>query len=108
MPSLNESFFYIFSAMKIQRVSANNTEALNFSVNEARNFSSQNDWMEITLPSEVLIGKGEKIEKFTLALNLILSLGLWGFRFFFSQTKRGDLLKKIPIILITELEIMVF
>ncbi|XP_068737283.1 adhesion G-protein coupled receptor D1-like [Montipora capricornis] len=45
-------------AIKIQKVAANNKEALVFSVTETPFFSPEEDWAGITLPSEVLRGTG--------------------------------------------------
>ena len=46
-----------FSEMKIQRLAANNTDPLVFSVNNTTQ-QFEEDWVGIELPSEILKGKG--------------------------------------------------
>ena len=70
--------------MKIQKVAANNKEALVFSVTETPYFSPEEDWAGITLPSEVLRGEGKRT-LFNLVCSIIL-FGHWGFFFFLSTT----------------------
>ncbi|XP_068705481.1 adhesion G protein-coupled receptor L3-like isoform X2 [Montipora foliosa] len=48
-------------AMKIHKVATNNKDELLFSVKETTNFSTEEDWTSITLPSGVLKGNGSVV-----------------------------------------------
>ena len=84
--------------MKIHKVATNNKDALLFSVKETTNFSTEEDWTSITLPSGVLKGNGKR--KFLLSLSILSFLAFGGLSFPYHDKGGGQgvfYYRKVPV-----------